>query len=234
MSTASQKTPANVSSSSKVNHEHPENKDEEDKNQTCRHYMNNTCKFGISGKGCPYVHPKRCSKLMNHGTRAGKGCNKGKKCKDFHPKMCPMSIAKSECFDLSCSLCHVKGTRRRPSPKPVKPDKVGSKEEEESKDTAKAEACSAKPTADNRSPMKNDTTEGESFLGQISLLKKELQEAMDKKLESLLTHMQSKQTSQQMPQLPFQLAPTQQQFAPIPWMHPFYQMQRNPMFPMGY
>ena len=208
--------------------EHLEEKEEAENNQICRHYKNNSCKFGISGKGCPYVHPKRCSKLMNHGTRAEKGCNKGKKCKDFHPKMCPLSISKSECFDLSCSLCHVKGTKRRPSQKTVKAEKGVSKETAEVVD-------SSLPTADSKSSTTTGFTEEQSFLGRINLLKKELQEVMDNKLESLLVQLQSKQTSQPIPQLPFMLNPTQQQFAPIPWMHPaMYQIHRNPLHPMGY
>ena len=83
----------------------PKEKDEEDKTdqegkppttQICRHYKNNQCRFGISGKDCPFLHPKRCKKLMDHGTRAGKGCNLGSKCEAFHPKMCPMSIRRDQ------------------------------------------------------------------------------------------------------------------------------------------
>ena len=196
------------------------------KTQTCRHYKNNKCRFGISGKGCPYVHPKRCSHLMNHGTRAGKGCNKGNKCELFHPKMCPMSITKSECLDTSCTLCHVKGTRRQPL-KSTKTEKVVPEEAEPEVDVSKAKANPAKPTATD-----NDLVDKSSFLDQINLLKRELQEAMDKKLESLI-QMQSQQTLQQIPPMQFRPSPPHQQFAPIPWMHQ-YQMPRNPLFQMGY
>ena len=213
--------------------EEVEDKDITSNTQTCRHYKNNTCRFGISGKGCPFVHPKRCSKLMNHGTRAGKGCNKGNKCNDFHPKMCPLSISKSECLDISCTLCHVKGTRRKP--KSTQPKKVESTKVEDD-DNSSNESSTKKTTRKNDSPNDKSTPidNKESFLDQIHLLKKELQEAMDKKLESLI-QMQSQQATQQIPPFPFRPTPTTQpMFSPIPWMHQFYQMQRNPLFPMGY
>ena len=62
--------------------------------KVCHHYKNSKCQFGMKGNGCKFDHPKRCRKLMNHGTKAGKGCNLGINCNEFHPKMCPMSITK--------------------------------------------------------------------------------------------------------------------------------------------
>ena len=205
------------------------------KTQTCRHYKNNTCQFGISGEGCEYSHPKRCTKLMKHGTRAGKGCNKGSKCTDFHPKMCPMSISRGECLDASCTLCHVKGTRRRP-PKPVKAESQPGEKRKENTGTPASRSPTIEPPTENRSDTALSTGEysNNSFLLHINLLRKELQEAMDKKLETLMA-MQSPQISQQpsatmqMRQFPNQQLPP---YAPIPWMHPLY--QRNPYLPMGF
>jgi hypothetical protein len=34
----------------------------------CRFYKQNKCKFGISGKGCEFNHPKMCQRLLSHGT----------------------------------------------------------------------------------------------------------------------------------------------------------------------
>ena len=52
---------------------------------------------------------------MNHGTREPRGCNLGRRnCPNFHPKLCPQSIRKSECFNTECKLQHVRGTRRAP------------------------------------------------------------------------------------------------------------------------
>ena len=80
-----------------------------------------TKKNGMKGNGCSFHHPKRCAKLMSYGTKTNKGCNLGNKCPDFHPKMCPMSISKSEFFDMDCTLCHVKGTRRKKAKDERKP-----------------------------------------------------------------------------------------------------------------
>ena len=153
--------------------------------KTCSHYKNNGCKYGISGKGCDFFHPKRCSKLMNHGTKSKKGCNLGRKCPAFHPKMCPMSISKLECFDTKCNLCHVKGTKRKKEPPTPQ--------------TKKAEITSNKPTAGDSmkksgnheqkemSNVPNDIKSlHQSFLDQISLLRQEFQEAMDQKMNTLL------------------------------------------------
>ena len=142
--------------------------------ETCRHYRNNKCKYGISGKGCPYNHPKRCAKLMNHGTRATKGCNLGNKCKDFHPKMCPLSLSKSECLDLECALCHVKGTKRRVVPSKSPTTKSESAKPQDNKVSASTEVDSL-----------NKSSLNESFLCQVNLLKKELQEMVENKLTAL-------------------------------------------------
>ena len=220
-----------------------EQKNLETKTQTCKHYKNNKCRFGISGKDCPFLHPKRCSKLMNHGTRANKGCNKGNKCKDFHPKMCPLSISKSECFDASCTLCHVKGTKRHPPKPKVDPKEIAQSKNEVNqkadssrykvhhKDDSSMDSSIDRNLAESQSPTTPTVIDNASFLEQISLLKKELQEAMDRKLESLI-QMQSQQIPQQIPPRPTHQIPTPL-FAPIPWMHQF-QMQRNPPFQMGY
>ena len=146
--------------------------------KVCNEYIKNCCKFGMKGNGCPFSHPKRCTKLMNFGTKTDKGCNLGKKCKDFHPKMCPMSMAKGECYDVRCQLCHVKGTKRwKPKEKVIVEKK------------AKGMPTRQDRRSETRSES-NDTTGSQSlhqsFLEQIRLLKKEIQEAMDLKLSALL------------------------------------------------
>ena len=85
----------------------------------CSFYRKGQSRYGISGKGCPRAHPPLCRKLMNNGTKSPRGCAKGKDCDRLHPKMCPSSINYGECLNDSCSLYHVKGTRRlnsRPHP----------------------------------------------------------------------------------------------------------------------
>ena len=82
------------------------------KRPICAFYRKGECRHGISGKGCPNTHPKLCHKLMIFGDKRPRGCTKGKECEKFHPKMCPSSLLSRECLDDSCTLYHVKGTRR--------------------------------------------------------------------------------------------------------------------------
>ena len=187
---------------------------------------------------------------MNHGTRANKGCNLGSSCKDFHPKMCPMSITKAECFDQSCTHCHVKGTKRR---------KVPLKKPETNRSNSN----------DKDSPPQSEKPPDQSFLGQINLLKKELQERMESKITALVQmksqpsavhpatlknnplvtptqQFQQAPTLQTIPQHPVQLnTPPIHQFAhplmqyshpaTIPWMNQYHPAQRMPQYPvMGY
>ena len=120
---------------------------------------------------------------MNHGTRANKGCNLGSKCKDFHPKMCPMSISKSECIDQKCTLSHVKGTKRKLAQ--VKGIAT----------VGKANSQSIKSSVVTNTT--DDDSSNQSFLDQVSLLKKELVEMMDCKMTALFqTNHQRKLPSQ--------------------------------------
>ena len=77
----------------------------------CRFYRKGTCRYGMSGTGCPKQHPKACRKLTQHGNRGPRGCN-GENCNSFHPKMCPQSLRAGQCLTLDCKLRHVAGTRR--------------------------------------------------------------------------------------------------------------------------
>ena len=81
-------------------------------NKTCKFFQKGTCRHGISGKDCKFTHPKMCRKFTKHGTRQPHGCNKGKRCEQFHPAMCINSLRKSECYNEHCSFLHIKGTIR--------------------------------------------------------------------------------------------------------------------------
>ena len=78
----------------------------------CRYYRQRNCKYGRSGKGCPFSHPKVCMKFVRHGFDHKIGCNKGRHCNYFHPTMCKLSLQKKACPDLSCRYPHIKGTKR--------------------------------------------------------------------------------------------------------------------------
>lgn len=128
--------------------------------------------------------------------------------------MCPSSITKRVCFDDKCQLTHIKGTKRRKA---------------ESKDNVKLpklqNALDSTPVtnipASKNSPMNkkapvpskvsNNSCEldslhssNASFLDMISLLKKELCEAMDQKIAQSLSqiHPFSPQMQHQRPYRP--------------------------------
>ena len=143
--------------------------------------MRGKCRHGIKGTGCKFLHPKPCPKLMKHGTRANGGCAKGKNCTDFHPKM---SLTKGECFDPSCELKHVKGTCRkkdnysdtRNESKDGRNNSIGNNNDSQSSvNSAHISQSQKKETQLN-------------FLEIIGLLKTEMMEVMDKKINSVLMY----------------------------------------------
>jgi hypothetical protein len=135
----------------------PKKKTEQTK-PICSFYRKGTCRYGISGKGCPKSHPAPCRKLLTHGTHNVRGCKKGKGCEKFHPKMCISSMNHGECLLETCRLRHVRGTKRHFTPK----------------------------TDFKRDQHKHQKTNNTSdFLGVLEALKAELMEAMDTKFQSL-------------------------------------------------
>ena len=201
----------------------------------CSHYKNNNCRHGISGRGCAFSHPKRCSKLMKHGTKKNLGCNLGKKCTAFHPKMCPTSIAKSECFDPKCQLSHVKGTKRR---------KVQNLEKSNSNETYLRKSNHQKDESltnvrhtgtklqDVRTKAQDDMTKDtqeavisqQYFLDQINLLKKDFPEVVDQTINSLFltTNPRVQTMYQQLPQnviQPQMVPPHQSMMFQLPLNH---------------
>ena len=77
----------------------------------CSFYKRGTCKYGISGKGFCFAHPRMCKKFMNHGN-SHLGC---KGCKKFHPKLCK----KKMCDKKDCTAgYHLKNKYKRSSNNP--------------------------------------------------------------------------------------------------------------------
>ena len=188
----------------------------------CYFYKQNQCKYGLKGTGCPFTHPERCKKLLAHGTDKVKGCNFGrKKCKSFHPKMCPSSITKSKCYDDKCTFLHVKGTKfRRKDANSSQPSKQKPIEDHlDNKNTGTKSDNAVVPTE----------CENQSFLQMVRLLTqevKELKEAMDTKITAALSQLQLQQTPpqqvvQQQPHAPPLIhQPLPYQFQPLPSMMP--------------
>ena len=143
----------------------------------CRFYRNGNCKHGLKGRECNYSHPKMCRKFTQHGTNKQRGCTQGKKCKDFHPKMCFDSIQKGECYSESCRFAHVKGTKRKP---PVIKNNV------------------THNNKNNLLPGNNKTLpEPDHFLEVIRLLKEEILDTLNKKINAVQNQMQNLQQTHQ-------------------------------------
>ena len=174
----------------------------------CSFYRKGTCRYGVSGRGCPKEHPKPCRKLLQHGTKAPNGCTMGRnKCDKFHPKMCPTSIRKGECFNESCRLKHVIGTKRIPR---------------------------EQPDSETESPETPSNTQANSdFLDALRLLKAEMLEAVETR-RALLVSSQSPAAQSHVPQTTSaptsNMAPGQVTANPLHWTSPTTPMMHNMMY----
>ena len=196
--------------------------------KTCTYYKQNTCRYGVKGTGCPFKHPERCQKLLKHGTAQPTGCNKGKKCELFHPKICPTSITKRECFDPRCHLSHIKGTNRNPKLQTKKPsgstpsatllmESVPSNPvtvTETGKGTSTGSANIPTISKDNASAGtgQESVQSNSSFLEFARLIKEELMQAIDLKIALAISNIQ-------IPQPQYKAVPAQPQ------------AQTNPVYP---
>ena len=185
--------------------------------KTCPWYIASSCRYGITGKGCPFDHPERCKKLLQFGTRTPNGCNKGKKCGDFHPKMCPASITKNLCLDTKCKYSHVKGSwgekAWKRANKPPDPPK-SSGESTNSKQAKKVLPVDHPPVT---APDNQTSKSQEPFLELRRLIREEMLEAMDKRIALALS-----QLPQIHHQMPFQQHPMMNyHHMPMPY-YPMY------------
>ena len=94
-------------------HNTPATHEREQDTPVCIHYKRGACRYGMSGQGCQFRHPRPCRKLLNHGNRTNGGCNKGRKCEFLHPQMCYNSLYKNACHNSECKFKHVRGTWKK-------------------------------------------------------------------------------------------------------------------------
>ena len=79
----------------------------------CELYKRRTCPHGksgkkeIDGKPCPHDHPKRCFRFCDFGSRHEKGCDRGKRCRYWHPKLCKYSLRGTACESQECTFQHL-------------------------------------------------------------------------------------------------------------------------------
>ena len=84
---------------------------------TCMMLKNGTCPHGLSGKksyngleSCVYYHPKICMKFSRHGAGPNE-CSAGDECGKLHKTLCPAAAETTECYDRTCKLLHIIGTK---------------------------------------------------------------------------------------------------------------------------
>ena len=168
----SMRSPGTRNDQNQVSHDR-EGNDRSKMKPICSFYRKGQCRYGISGKGCPRAHPPLCRKLMNNGNKSPRGCAKGKDCDRLHPKMCPSSINYAECLNDSCSLYHVKGTRRLNSRPHPQEQSSGNKQNASHKRNDRD--LPAQPPPDTQ----------DSFLEVLRVWKQELLDAVDQKIQEV-------------------------------------------------
>lgn len=82
------------------------------KTRICRYHRRGNCRHGLTGKNCPFKHPKLCQKYIKHGPNRDHDCKQGKECTFLHPTLCRNSLNKGMCFYQKCKFIHPEGTVR--------------------------------------------------------------------------------------------------------------------------
>lgn len=178
----------------------------------CRFYRTNSCRYHISGKGCKYAHPKPCPKLLKFGLDEEKGCNKGRHCSHYHPRICYLSLNEGRCDKVKCSYTHLHGTRKvlaEPSENPQNIVRTGS------------EIGHSKAARNSQRIKAGMQKETQSFLDHVETQRK--LDLLQAQMEQIQRHLaiQQAQTTHVVPQTPQQLqvgAPMQQTDHPVQQM----------------
>lgn len=197
----------------------PENSKQqgETKKPICIHFRNNKCKYGISGKGCDYTHPKLCRKFIAFGHKHLKGCTAGSNCPLFHPKMCHCSMNTGECYKEECRFMHRKGTKR--VRKSATTPETSSQQSQAQKQT---EISTNEQTTTNTQERQNrKNQENGSFLEIIQQIQRSLQlmEVAQQNQANLIQGLMAHKIHQ----VPIQGPQTQYatQYAPYPAIQPY-------------
>lgn len=164
----------------------------------CRFYSRGNCRHGTSGHTngeCSYDHPKPCRKLLANGNRGPKGCQLGRECKFFHPRMCHDSLKHRMCLNSNCTYRHVSNTKRE---LPINPSSNGTSSigytgMQSGKFPSNHTQFQMISNANNIPLRSNNTPENFPFLGALEMLKKELVESMDRKIQSIIPQMRYQQ-----------------------------------------
>ena len=152
------------------------------KSRICSFYRRGTCRYGISGKGCSRSHPKPCRKFMQHGNKTPRGCSEGRACSKFHPQICNNSLTKGECLNEKCTFPHIKGTRRLNSP----PKRTQIERQIDRRREASVTLMKENGKSHNQ----------EDFLSALAVLKKELMDSFENKIQNLQAQIQQVGTAE--------------------------------------
>ena len=182
------------------------------KSTICKFFKKNSCRHGAKGDGCLYSHPELCKKFIQHGTRQPRGCNMGSRCKYLHPEMCMNSLRKGKCLSNTCRYRHIKGTTRHEAA-----EKVNVHSSATPSATSNASSNAPQQSSNSNNLSIPSSTNSNSFLEAIRLLKAELLEEMDKRMPQAMPT--------QVPYYPQQL-PQQQQIMPAQIPQQFFQMSQ--------
>ena len=77
-------------------------------NTVCNFYKKLSCRHGMTGEECKFLHPVPCRKYMENPERTCRA-----QCKGYHPELCKYFRATKECYNDRCFRIHLKGTRRK-------------------------------------------------------------------------------------------------------------------------
>ena len=87
-------------------------REDKQKHKICKFSKAGACKYGRTGNGCHYSHPKKCYSYIRHGKKGDKGCQKGDKCEYYHPPLCHESVMRGTCSREKCKFQHLQVTKK--------------------------------------------------------------------------------------------------------------------------
>ena len=178
------------------------NRDTQKSDKVCRYYLKGTCKHGRKGASCLFAHPPYCNRLLTYGTHSSRGCNKGSECEFVHPKMCYKSLSKRQCFNENCPFFHIKGTKR----------KIDQNNHNHNQHTPYNGSHNSHPPS-NKNEVVDDhsiiNTGSSDFLCAINVLRQDLLQALESRINSLVRLQQNPECNMN----PYQAAPQNLQVA---------------------
>ena len=181
----------------------------------CKNYLKRDCPHGYSGtkpvkgKTCDKRHPKRCYKFCDFGANNSKGCNKGKACEFWHPRICTASRKNEVCKKNNCTFQHLAHTRE--ARESVSKTRTESKQPRETKREEKR--------ATTATEKRDDKRDESSFL--LKLIE-EMRAGINEQLQEMRAEMRGCKGTQASMKIPAGAANSPGQFWVPPWYNQGY------------